>query len=224
MTEIMKRTLLFIFIFAISIAQDITGKWTTSQKSEGIFSAIYELKQHSDGSITGVTYGNPDPQTEFRVTITGYYDKRSKTFYFKEDKFIVKRTAPGSNICRAAYKLKFKRLPSGEQYLEGTHTDIDCGQGTGIVKLYRYVPPPPKPKPKPKSKPKPKPKPEPKPQPKPEPKPIIVKQEPKPQHKPQPKQEKNGTEELKFNDFGFDCNNAETITVYFDKYSEKVLF
>ena len=125
-------------------AQDLTGIWRGYFHTSDGYEYKFEIQveQTKNNRITGVSYSYLDTRFYGKATMTGNFNKSSKTALMQEIKTVEVKMAGGSTAC--IMKFNFTYSKSGrEEFLEGVFTSVyetdvsesikrgdPCGPGT----------------------------------------------------------------------------------------------
>lgn len=141
--------IVFLLTGASGYSQDLTGIWRGYFKTElgDTYKLEIQVKQ-SNNAFKGVTYSYHTTVFYGKATLTGSFNKASKSAIIKELRTVELRMGPGSVSCIMKYMLEYSKSGK-EEFLEGVYSSIyekdsygakrgdDCGGG--IVRL-RKVP------------------------------------------------------------------------------------
>lgn len=143
----MLKYTLFLLSFFISLslfAQDVTGIWRGSFYSGyGIYKQQYKYEVQinelngnaSQHAVQGVTYSYRTTEFYGKATLSGMFDKRSKSITIKETKLVELRMAQNSEACLMTCYLDYQKIGKKE-ILSGTFSSVfvsnggDCGTGS----------------------------------------------------------------------------------------------
>ncbi len=132
--------LLSIFLFFIGFsnavtAQDITGIWRGYfvTESNDQYKFEVQVEQNKNNRVSGVSYSYLSTVFYGKASLTGYYNKSSKTALIQEIKTIELRMSGGSVACIMKCLVNYARS-GNEEFLEGTFTSSyeKSDTGTGI--------------------------------------------------------------------------------------------
>ncbi len=167
-------TLILLTLCSFGWSQDVTGIWRGYFYSGyGAFKQEYKYEVQlnelpgnvSQHALQGVTYSYRTTEFYGKATLSGMFDKRSKSITIKETKLVELRMAQNSQACLMTCYLDYQKL-GNKEILSGTFSSVfvnsggDCGIGSVYLEkvptsdfkkedfLLKKTTPPPAPKPK----------------------------------------------------------------------------
>ena len=123
--------IIFLFLFKYCSAQNINGTWKgnfgRTLFMDRPLELIIELNINSDSIVTGASHLHYDNNLYEHYKITGKYDKKDSTIYFKEDSIIALKIGILSNNCRGNYTMKLLVCNDTLMRFKGRWKDINRG-------------------------------------------------------------------------------------------------